>query len=116
MPDLCRSANDDVAPRLAGLTMGDAGDSRTNGHGASIQRGPGIEVSWCTCVVSQRMQRYFDDELPSTEVDKRQDIENVLVQMKAAPALGKRFLLLRIPRSTWTRWSERGRAHICGAT
>ncbi|KAL9532712.1 hypothetical protein SMMN14_03817, partial [Sphaerulina musiva] len=82
--------------------VGDAGDSRANGHGASIQRVPGIEVSWCTCVVSQRMQRYFDDELPSTEVDKRQDIENVLDQMKAAPALGKRFLLLRTPRSTRT--------------
>lgn len=72
--------------------MGDAGDSRTNGHGASIQRVPGIEVSWCTCVVSQKMQRYFDDELPSTELDKRQDIENVLDQMESSASSRQEIL------------------------
>ncbi|KAF2207315.1 hypothetical protein CERZMDRAFT_88679 [Cercospora zeae-maydis SCOH1-5] len=76
------------------LTMGDATNSKEAGMKPvfNAQRYPGV-WGWY-----QRMKRYFD-ELPETEEDRSTDVEAVLQQMREAPALGRRSVLLPTPRS-----------------
>lgn len=84
------------------LTMGDAANSQEAGDEVifNAQRYPGL------CAWYYRVQRYFS-ELPSTEDDRSDDVIAVLQQMREAPALGKRSLLLPTPRSTIPELDEK---------
>lgn len=81
--------------KSSSLTMGDATDSKEAGMAPvfNAHRYPGVHAWY------HRMKRYFD-ELPTTEQDKSEDMVSVLEQMKAAPALGKRSILLPTPRAS----------------
>ena len=83
------------------ITQGGHGDETLEGATPvfNAQRFPGL-FSWY-----RRMQLYFDG-LPSTE-DKAMPFEQVLEQMKKAPALGKKSLLLPTPRSTHAALDEK---------
>lgn len=80
---------------VSSLTMGDAQDSEEEGMAPifNAHRYPGI-YAWF-----HRMRRYLE-ELPSNEVDMTHDIGIVLEQMKKAPTLGKRSLLLPTPQAS----------------
>ncbi|KAF7191070.1 hypothetical protein HII31_07585 [Pseudocercospora fuligena] len=84
------------------ITMEGAPDSKEAGSAPvfNSERYPGIHAWY------KRMERYFD-ELPSTEEDKTNDFDSVLEQMKKAPTLGPRSILLPTPRSAHKELSEK---------
>lgn len=84
------------------ITMEDAPDSKETGSAPvfNSERYPGIHAWY------KRMERYFE-ELPSTEEDKTNDFESVLEQMKKAPTLGPKSILLPTPRSAHQELSEK---------
>lgn len=87
--------SDIAAGRLvSNLTNGGASDTELEGASPvfNAQRYPGV-WAWY-----RRVQNYFDG-LPPME-DKTTPIESVIEQMKKAPNLGKKSLLLPTPRST----------------
>ncbi|CAK4032536.1 glutathione s-transferase like [Lecanosticta acicola] len=83
------------------ITQGGHGDEALEGATPvfNAQRYPAL-FSWY-----RRMQLYFD-ALPSVE-DQTTPLERVLEQMKKAPALGQKSLLLPTPRSTHAELDER---------
>lgn len=83
------------------ITEGEYTDSTLEGMTSvfNAQRYPGLHAWY------RRMQNYFD-ELPPTE-DKKTPFESVLEQMKKAPTLGQKSLLLPTPRSTIPELDEK---------
>lgn len=83
------------------LTNGGTSEITDSGIGSvfSTERYPALSA-WYT-----RFEQYLDN-LPTTEV-KDPGIDELISQMKAAPALGKRSLLLPTPRSTQAELDER---------
>lgn len=81
---------------VSNLTAGGASDTELEGSAPvfNAQRYPGV-WAWY-----RRVQTFFD-ELPPVE-DKNTSFEGVVEQMKKAPNLGKKSLLLPTPRSTHT--------------
>jgi hypothetical protein len=79
---------------VSNLTAGGAPDTELEGASPifNAQRYPGVSAWY------KRVERYFD-ELPDPE-DKATSFDSVLEQMKQAPQLGQKSLLLPTPRST----------------
>jgi glutathione S-transferase len=80
---------------VSNLTAGGASDTELEGATPvfNAQRYPGISAWY------RRMQRFFE-ELPPME-DKSTSFESVLEQMKKAPTLGKKSMLLPTPKPAY---------------